>query len=804
MTTHNTQHEQHDVDATVVEHPSAPEQENDAATSEGTLSAEEKTGTTDSEAAHSTPTEAQADNTSASDAVASSEEALPAMASASEVQGEAQSTPGTQEEQYNEAEIAQQGKQAEQTPAAQAISGEISSSTDDYSVPSSLSEVEAEVRPFTDFIEEFHQAEARLNASVQESEAEAFSSPAPQQAEETPAEQDLSRQGEIIALFNEVPSPQSVIESVEEALDADVKEPGHLSSLQSVIESIEEAREDMPEASSQETIISALALTEAVEPGNEAEMMAEPEIGSVETGQEEKKEQEKRPLPTPLRSTTRTRASRHGSSRGHHHIAVEEEKAAPFSKGENTTNTEQEVTPPSEISASMPSPEQENPRPARRYRFDRPATTSGTATYQAPSIKQENTQQTASEPTVEAPEKAVAPMTPTTEQRGEKQQSAQGTHTAESTGTQATTQEQGNGRRRHERSSSSKEQAAASTQVEIPKTPETTAQEVAPEDLPPLEYAELQKVSSRRRRRHRSGSSSSAAAALPNAAQSAQPVSPDASTPYTIVSGYTVNQMSQGNENNSPFMAPEPSPARGSIMAREARSTNRTEIQRMPAPTLTPTRSTEAGLSSASINQLTTAISQSIQSQTDRMVAEFRRVAQSPTNISVSLPPFPSNERVGVFVDVANLLYSARTLRMGVDFGRLLDFLRGNRRLVRAHAYCPTSPQPGDEQMFLQAVKGLGYRITTKNYKTFSSGAKKADLDLDLCMDVVRLVDGRAVDCIVLVSGDSDFMPMLDYCSDHGVRVEVAAFDEAMSATLRQSCDLFINLSMLDDVLIRA
>lgn len=779
MTTHNTQHEQHDVDATVVEHPSAPEQENDAATSEGTLSAEEKTGTTDSEAAPPTPTEAQADNTSASDAVASSEEALPTMASASEVQGEAQSTPGTQEEQYNEAEIAEQGKQAEQTPAAQAISGEISSSTDDYSVPSSLSEVEAEVRPFTDFIEEFHQAEARLNASVQESEAEAFSSfPAPQQAEETPAEQDLSRQGEIITLFNEVPS------------------------LQSVIESIEEAREDMPEASSQETIIS--ALTEAVEPGNEAEMIAEPEKGSVEAGQEEKKEQEKRPLPTPLRSTTRTRASRHGSSRGHHHIAVEEGKAAPSSEEENTTDAEQEVIPPSEISASMSSPEQENPRPARRYRFDRPATTSGTATYQAPSIKQENTQQTASEPTVEAPEKAVAPMTPTTEQRGEKQQSAQGTHTAESTGTQATTQEQGNGRRRHERSSSSKEQAAASTQVEIPKTPETTAQEVAPEDLPPLEYAELQKVSSRRRRRHRSGSSSSVAAALPNAAQSAHPVSPDASIPYTIVSGYTVNQMSQGNENNSPFMAPEPSPARGSIMAREARSTNRTEIQRMPAPTLTPTRSTEAGLSSASINQLTTAISQSIQSQTDRMVAEFRGVAQSPTNISVSLPPFPSNERVGVFVDVANLLYSARTLRMGVDFGRLLDFLRGNRRLVRAHAYCPTSPQPGDEQMFLQAVKGLGYRITTKNYKTFSSGAKKADLDLDLCMDVVRLVDGRAVDCIVLVSGDSDFMPMLDYCSDHGVRVEVAAFDEAMSATLRQSCDLFINLSMLDDVLIRA
>ncbi|MBE3561997.1 MAG: NYN domain-containing protein, partial [Ktedonobacteraceae bacterium] len=378
------------------------------------------------------------------------------------------------------------------------------------------------------------------------------------------------------------------------------------------------------------------------------------------------------------------------------------------------------------------------------------------------------------------------------------------------------------GRRRQpqekgEKAKEQKEQAAqapASTPPgeAAPAAQQPSGQPVAPEDLPPLEYAELQKASSRRRRRHRSGSSNAAAQVQqPQPAQPVQPVSPPPPAPgnttatpqsaqYSIVSGYTVNQMNQGNETNGPFMAPEPSPARGSLFIRDGRS-SRTESLRTSTPAFPATRTThEGGLSAAAVNQLTSAITQAFQVQTDRMVAELRRSTQAPTNISVSLPPFPSNERVGVFVDVANLLYSARTLRIAVDFGKLLDFLRGNRRLVRAHAYCPTSPQPGDEQMFLQAVKGLGYRITTKNYKTFSSGAKKADLDLDLCMDVVRLVDGRAVDCIVLVSGDSDFMPMLDYCSDHGVRVEVAAFDEAMSATLRQSCDLFINLSMLEEI----
>jgi len=198
------------------------------------------------------------------------------------------------------------------------------------------------------------------------------------------------------------------------------------------------------------------------------------------------------------------------------------------------------------------------------------------------------------------------------------------------------------------------------------------------------------------------------------------------------------------------------------------------------------------------LNSAVREVRETFQQQTDRLLTEMRRQQMSPA-MTVNFPPMPSNERVGVFVDVANLVYSARSLRIEMDFGRLLNFLHGNRRLIRAHAYAPTSPD-GIEQSFLPAVKGLGYRITTKNYKTFASGAKKADLDLDMCMDVVRLVEAGALDTVVLVSGDSDFLPLLEYCSDHGVRVEVAAFDDSAALILRQSCDLFINLSLLDEI----
>ena len=250
----------------------------------------------------------------------------------------------------------------------------------------------------------------------------------------------------------------------------------------------------------------------------------------------------------------------------------------------------------------------------------------------------------------------------------------------------------------------------------------------------------------------------------------------------------------QVRQSDSPFGAPEPSFARG--FGPQPRG--------VAGPAREPfTRSgrAERGADTPpmSSNVLASTVTHAIQQQTDRLLAELRHQSNPPA-MTVMFPPFPSTERVGVFVDVANLLYSSRNLRVSIDFGRLLDFLRGNRRLIRAHAYAPTNPDPHAEQSFLSAVKGLGYRITTKNYKTFSSGAKKADMDLDLCMDIVRIVDAGALDTVVLVSGDSDFLPLLEYCSDHGVRVEVAAFEDAAAMILRQSCDLFVNLSLVDEI----
>jgi uncharacterized LabA/DUF88 family protein len=280
---------------------------------------------------------------------------------------------------------------------------------------------------------------------------------------------------------------------------------------------------------------------------------------------------------------------------------------------------------------------------------------------------------------------------------------------------------------------------------------------------------------------------------IPDYGEPARPAAPHGSAQQDAWNVGSAQQ--QLGQPRSPFGSPEPSTPRGFGAQPEGAAAPYQE-----RPPRAPRIDRSSGdISSVALTQLGATLTQAIQQQTDRLLVTMRHI-QAPPTMTLALPAMPSTERIGVFVDVANLLYSSRSLRVGIDFGRLLDFLRATRHVVRAHAYAPTNPEPNAEQQFLSVVKGVGYRITTKNFKVFSSGAKKADLDLDLCMDIVRLVDAKAVDTIVLVSGDSDFLPLLEYCSDRGVRVEVAAFEDAAALVLRQSCDLFINLSLVDEI----
>ncbi len=152
-----------------------------------------------------------------------------------------------------------------------------------------------------------------------------------------------------------------------------------------------------------------------------------------------------------------------------------------------------------------------------------------------------------------------------------------------------------------------------------------------------------------------------------------------------------------------------------------------------------------------------------------------------------------SDQRVAVFIDTQNLYHSAKNLyNAKVNFGEVMNVSVGKRKLIRALAYVITT-EAGDETNFFDALTKIGIETKTKDLQIFYGGAKKADWDVGLAVDAIRLAP--KVDTIVLATGDGDFVPLVNFLKEHfGVQVEVISFGRSSSTKLREACEDFIDM----------
>lgn len=151
------------------------------------------------------------------------------------------------------------------------------------------------------------------------------------------------------------------------------------------------------------------------------------------------------------------------------------------------------------------------------------------------------------------------------------------------------------------------------------------------------------------------------------------------------------------------------------------------------------------------------------------------------------------DQRVGIFIDAQNLYHSAKNLYgRKVNFGAVVEEALANRILIRAIAYVITS-ESGDEQNFFEALQKAGIETKTKDLQVFAGGAKKADWDVGLAIDAIKM--GPKLDAIIIVSGDGDFVPLVEYLkTTAGCQVEIVSFGKSSSAKLKEVCDDFIDL----------
>jgi len=151
-------------------------------------------------------------------------------------------------------------------------------------------------------------------------------------------------------------------------------------------------------------------------------------------------------------------------------------------------------------------------------------------------------------------------------------------------------------------------------------------------------------------------------------------------------------------------------------------------------------------------------------------------------------------QRVGVLVDIQNLYYSAKAIHgKKVNFGKVLEEAIAGRKFIRAIAYGIRTIE-GQEEKFFDALEKQGFEVKTKDLQVFPGGQKKGDWDVGIAVDAIKM--SKNLDAIVLVSGDGDYIPVVQYVqSTTGCRVEGMSFLESTSVKLIESLDDFTNLS---------
>lgn len=150
------------------------------------------------------------------------------------------------------------------------------------------------------------------------------------------------------------------------------------------------------------------------------------------------------------------------------------------------------------------------------------------------------------------------------------------------------------------------------------------------------------------------------------------------------------------------------------------------------------------------------------------------------------------SDRIAIFFDMSNLYFAARDMGIRIDYARLLDFLTSGRRLHRAYAYLGYNPEDESSHSFITWLKRNGFRVKTKALRRFEDGSTKANLDMELAIDL--LTQAPHIDVAIVVSGDGDFVNLVDAAQNAGLRIEVAATPRQAATDLMDIADQFIDL----------
>ena len=333
-----------------------------------------------------------------------------------------------------------------------------------------------------------------------------------------------------------------------------------------------------------------------------------------------------------------------------------------------------------------------------------------------------------------------------------------------------------------------REKAAAAPANE----PEPVLPEPSPEAL-----AEPAKPARPRSRSSRSRAKAETATAVETEAAPSEPIATPAPEPAKPASQRVIRRAAPASAVKAEPEAP-PQPAEETAAERPARAPRsrkpRTETppeaaatgDDKPAPRASSAPAGDLGALARAIEAQGKQIQQLVKVQEDLS----RRMVPGGGGPAGAVPA-----RVGVFVDAANIELACDRLRARIDWRKLLDFLTEGRQLVRAIAYSPVHDDPGvslETQRFAEPFMNKGFRVVTKPLKRFADGSIKANVDIEMALDIMEMLD--RLDVVCLVSGDGDFQRLVEVVQMKGVRVEVIGVGTSTASQLRNAGDRFVDI----------
>ena len=361
------------------------------------------------------------------------------------------------------------------------------------------------------------------------------------------------------------------------------------------------------------------------------------------------------------------------------------------------------------------------------------------------------------------------PSRPQAETGGDTDEAAPPAETAEAVGGESDAPaEQAKPRRRRPRAP----KAEATATAETPDAGDASKDDASKDDASKDEAPATQPATCRRRSRA-TAAEKSETAGTEGAAAEANDAPAEQAKPRRSRSRAAAAEAEEAEEAETPDAgAAAPSPP-----AAPSSTTRRRTGDALAAVEKRLERLEQLGVEIASQRGAITSLGESV----DELAARLDRAARKP--------------RLGVFVDVPNVLYGVEAGEPPIDMGKLLAMLSDGRELVRATAYAPVSDDPREaveQQKFVAPFVHHAYRIVTKPLKRFADGSVKGNFDVEMAIDLVTM--SERLDVVAVVSGDSDFARAVEMVQSRGVRVEVVAFAGSTSVEMRALADHYVEL----------